>query len=100
MQTFETHYELLNDEKERCGVKRGDGLVTMEEFIEYYTNISCSIDNDSYFDLMISNAWDLDGTGNPASMPYAGTQKKISNINAKDSYRMDHHRNLFGTDSQ
>jgi len=32
----------------------------MPEFIEYYNNISCSIDNDEYFEIMIRNAWNLD----------------------------------------
>ena len=100
METFEAHHELVNTNKERQGVRRGDGFVALEEFIEYYTNISCSIEQDSYFDLMISNAWNLEGSNNPASMPYAGTQRKVAQVNAREAYRQDHHRNLFGTDSK
>lgn len=37
-----------------------DRSVYLKEFIEYYNNISCSIDNDEYFDTMIRNAWNLD----------------------------------------
>ena len=37
-----------------------DKNVTLEEFIEYYNNISMSIDDDRYFDLMIRNAWNFD----------------------------------------
>ena len=33
--------------------------MTLREFIEYYTNISSTIDNDEYFELMITNAWNL-----------------------------------------
>ncbi len=29
----------------------------MEEFKEYYNNISCTIDRDDYFEQMISTAW-------------------------------------------
>merc|ERR1719199_487199 len=38
-----------------------DGKVTQKEFTEYYRNISASIDNDDYFELMIRNAWHIPG---------------------------------------
>ena len=31
----------------------------MKEFVEYYNNVSASIDNDAYFELMMTNAWNL-----------------------------------------
>ncbi|KAK6188867.1 hypothetical protein SNE40_004957 [Patella caerulea] len=39
--------------------KHTDGTVTKEEFIAYYSALSCSIDDDSYFDLMMRKAWGL-----------------------------------------
>ncbi len=39
-----------------------DGKVTTDEFINYYNNISASIDNDNYFELMICNAWHITAT--------------------------------------
>lgn len=38
-----------------------DGIVTMEEFEDYYKDISASIDGDDYFELMIRNAWHIAG---------------------------------------
>jgi Ca2+-binding EF-hand superfamily protein len=38
-----------------------DGKVTVEEFVNYYTNIGANIDNEDYFELMIRNAWHISG---------------------------------------
>lgn len=37
-----------------------DGKVTYEEFCDYYSYISCSIDSDKYFEAMINSAWKLE----------------------------------------
>jgi hypothetical protein len=37
----------------------------MQEFVDYYGNISASIDDDDYFLLMIKNAWNISGNANP-----------------------------------
>lgn len=52
LKTFEMHHNIMND-------NASDGRVTFEEFIEYYNNISSSIDNDQYFEVMMQNAWKL-----------------------------------------
>lgn len=63
LDTFEQHYSLLVRiysniiEQDRDSRDRN---VTFPEFAEYYNNISASIDNDDYFELMIRNAWNLD----------------------------------------
>ena len=33
--------------------------MTKDDFINYYSGISASIDNDEYFVCMMKNAWDL-----------------------------------------
>lgn len=38
-----------------------DGIVTEEEFLEYYTSISASIDNEDYFEQMINGSWNISG---------------------------------------
>jgi Ca2+-binding EF-hand superfamily protein len=39
----------------------GDGKITKDEFQHYYKNVSASIDDDDYFELMIRNAWHIPG---------------------------------------
>ena len=58
LETFEVHHNLSNNSS-------ADGTVTLEEFIDYYANISASIDDDDYFLLMINNSWNLSGDANP-----------------------------------
>ena len=36
-----------------------DGVVTFEEFCEYYRDVSASIDTDEYFGVMMTQAWKL-----------------------------------------
>jgi Ca2+-binding EF-hand superfamily protein len=62
MRGFRTEEEILREFLETFevgGIK--DGVVTQQEFINYYTNISSSIDDDDYFELMIRNAWHISG---------------------------------------
>lgn len=66
LETFEMHHNVMNG-------SQSDGTVTLEEFIEYYTNISANIDNDAYFDLMMTNAWNIDGKNNTDNLAYAGS---------------------------
>jgi hypothetical protein len=36
-----------------------DGVVTFGEFLDYFRDVSASIDDDQYFELMMKNAWKL-----------------------------------------
>jgi Ca2+-binding EF-hand superfamily protein len=42
------------------------GLITREEFVRYYTNISASVNDDDYFDQVLTKVWGLDGRGSVA----------------------------------
>eukprot|EP00760_Papus_ankaliazontas_P036768 PhM_4_TR838/c0_g1_i1/m.59536 len=41
--------------------RNADGVISWEEFLEYYSNISAGIDSDQYFELMVRNAWHISG---------------------------------------
>lgn len=88
--TFEDHYNMVTG-------GANDGKITPEEFVEYYTHVSANIDNDAYFEVMMSNVWN---TNNAQDQPFAGSSAKVTYVNSRDAYLRDHHRNLFGTDKQ
>jgi len=37
-----------------------DGNINQREWIEYFNNVSMSIDSDDYFKVMMTNSWNLD----------------------------------------
>lgn len=41
--------------------KDSSGSIVRDEFVEYYKDVSASIDDDRYFELMIRNAWHITG---------------------------------------
>merc|ERR1712060_261089 len=53
--------DILNEFLAQWDTNVRDGKVTTDEFIEYYKDVSASIDEDDYFELMIRNAWHLEG---------------------------------------
>ena len=80
IETFEIHHNTYSG-------SRPDGNITKEEFVEYYNNISCSVDNDSYFQLMMNNAWNLDGKSDPNNMSYAGGKSKATTFSAREAWK-------------
>jgi hypothetical protein len=57
LETFEDHFCSMQGHEDAR-----DGTITMEEWLEYYNNISMSIDKDDYFAVMMNSTWNLDGS--------------------------------------
>jgi len=51
-ETFELHHKIKS---------AGSDKVTPEEFMDYYAHLSAHIDSDAYFELLLSNSWNLIG---------------------------------------
>jgi hypothetical protein len=89
LETFETHHSLRNN-------GAPDHVVTREEFEEYYSNISASIDNDQYFELMMNNAWKINegdrsygkAWTNKDTQPSGGFQQRGGAVNGPPSSRL------------
>ena len=54
LDTFEQHHATFKEDTR-------DHRITFEEFCEYYKNVSASVDDDRYFELMMNNAWNFAG---------------------------------------
>lgn len=80
IETFEAHHNISNSQAP-------DHVVTKEEFEEYYNNISGSIDNDQYFELMINNAWKLNEANKSYSKGWAGENQTASKGGQKPNLR-------------
>ena len=57
LDTFEDHFSDIKGHSDSR-----DGIIVMKEWLEYYNNVSMSIDRDDYFELMMNKAWNLDGS--------------------------------------
>jgi hypothetical protein len=53
--------QVLCDFMSQWDTIKKDGIVSLEEFMEYYKDVSASIDRDDEFELMIRNAWHIAG---------------------------------------
>lgn len=63
------HPDIIGGKKEPAEVYRefmslwdtqvADGIVTFDEFCDYFRDVSCSIDTDEYFAVMMKNAWKI-----------------------------------------
>jgi len=57
LDTFEDHF---------CDMKGNadsrDGKINLDEWYEYYNNVSMSIDTDDYFKVMMNSTWNLDNS--------------------------------------
>ena len=76
MDTFQDTYNYL------CGTET-DNIITLEEFMEYYENISMTIDNDEYFETMLNNAWNLNNQNNYKKAWVNTEEKKEEESNNK-----------------
>ena len=49
--------EVMREFMKKWDTQNSDGIITLDEFIEYFKDVSASIDRDDYFELMMKNAW-------------------------------------------
>ena len=69
------------------------GKVTRQEFINYYSNISESVENDDYFELMIRNVWHVDGHSDAQSQ---AASKRVMMTRSDGSQHVEEHKDARG----
>ena len=95
LETFETHHNINRGQKDR--------RVTREEFCEYYNNVSMSIDSDEYFEIMMKNAWKLEGATNASNgtKAWAGESSSDKKVNPRGNQNGKVFQNApFGTTNE
>ncbi len=79
MDTFQDTYNYL------CGTET-DNIITLEEFMEYYENVSMTIDNDEYFEIMINNGWNLNQNKYNKGWSNKDEEKELNKKNLNENY--------------
>ena len=81
LETFEQHHNLVSGDD-------ADHVISKEEWLEYYQNVSMSIDDDKYFELMMNNCWKMNSntTYNNNKKGWANKEES-SNKNVAESYQ-------------
>ena len=59
MQGKKTPEEAYKEFMSMWDTQVADGIVTFDEFVDYFRDVSASIDTDEYFATMMTNAWKL-----------------------------------------
>jgi hypothetical protein len=82
LETFEQHHNMIAGES-------SDHIITKEEWIEYYENVSMSIDDDKYFELMMNNCWKINEntTYNNNKKGWSNKEESSSKSNVSDAYQ-------------
>ena len=91
LETFENTYNYL------CGTEN-DGKVTIEEFMEYYENVSMSIDDDNYFETLMNNAWRIGDhtTGNNEKKGWSNKNEGSEAKGNNEPSLRDNYKSRFG----
>lgn len=98
LETFEHTYDMLAGEK-------ADGQITIDEWLEYYENVSMSIDDDAYFELMMNNCWRMNNhtTYNNEKKGWSNKDENSKQGNVQDAYqqrRRGQESNIFNVDKE
>lgn len=54
-----TKDQVLLEFMDKWDTQEKDGIITIEEFYDYFSDVSASIDTDEYFEAMMKSAWKI-----------------------------------------
>ena len=75
--------------------KKRDNQINLEDFLEYYSGISSSIDNDDYFEKMIKGVWDTNEFDDNNNLYLNDNVNKNLNINYKPQIVNQNNNNKY-----